>query len=189
MVAIMLALALTLATVGMTTPTQHALAFWGGGYYCEAPWARHDPNCYNYSTNNQPTYTQTYAQDCSRPDSNCYNNGYIQPLNPTPTSYISVAPDGFSCYGEWRCASGWNHAIVDAPRDYANNNYDPSCNDHTQAYCNGYTQGYVYAWNIEVNNQNPSQSQQTIQQQGCTIIGSPGSTCTQTEQSAQGQDQ
>ncbi|MFZ0513198.1 MAG: hypothetical protein WAM14_16425, partial [Candidatus Nitrosopolaris sp.] len=193
MVAIMFALALTLATVGMTTLTQHALAYGEG--------AQPGDNCYHkfyYPCDNSGgsysgyAYIQpAYAQDCTRPDSSCYGDSYNQQGTYHNVDYggIWVTPSGFSCWDEWRCASGWNHAIVDAPRDYANNNYDPSCNDHTQAYCNGYTQGYVYAWNIEVNNQNPSQSQQTIQQQGCTIIGSPGSTCTQTEQSAQGQNQ
>ena len=163
MVAIMLALALALATVGFG---QHVMA-------------------YDYS---DPCAGKFYYP-CDHEGHNGY--AYQQPSTYSNVDYggIWVTPSGFSCWGEWRCASGWNHAIVDAPRDYANNNYDPSCNDHTLAYCNGYTQGYVYAWNIEVNNQNPSQSQQTIQQQGCTIIGSPGSTCTQTEQSAQGQNQ
>ena len=194
--AIMLALALTLATVGMATLTQHAFAYGEG--------AQPGDNCYHkfyYPCDNSGgsysgyTYIQpAYAQDCTRPDSTCYGDSYNQQGTYHNVDYggIWVTPSGFSCWGEWRCASGWNHAIVQAPIDLANGYTiaQSSCPDgHTEAYCNGYTQGYVYAWNIEVANQNqPSQSQQTLQQQQCTAVG-PGASCSNEQSSNQGQSQ
>jgi hypothetical protein len=53
-----------LAIIMLTTAT-HAFAFWGGGYYCEAPWARHDPNCYNSSYYNIPNYLVCSTIDIS----------------------------------------------------------------------------------------------------------------------------
>ena len=187
MVAIMLALALTLATVGMTTLTQHALAYDEGDncyhkfyYPCD-----NSGGSYNGYAYIQPAY----AQDCTRPDSTCYGDSYNQQGTYHNVDYggIWVTPSGFSCWGEWRCASGWNHAIVDAPRDLANGYTiaQSSCPyGHTEAYCNGYTQGYVYAWNLDVQAQNQGQGPPTVQQQQCNIINSPGSTCSN-EQSNQ----
>jgi hypothetical protein len=54
------------------------------------------------------------------------------------------------------------------------------------AYCNGYTQGYVYAWNVEIANQN-GQSQQLVQQQQCNINNSPGAVCSNEQSSYQNQ--
>ena len=238
MIAIMLALALTLATVGMTTLTQHALAY-GNGYSCDPPWA------YRCNVRNggysgyayiQPAYAHTCSgwthgydtewnavsqgqtsiqqQKCgngailgpgatincgqsfkSRPillifflRRKSYNNAYNQAQSYHDVDYggIWVTPSGFSCWGEWRCASGCNHAIVDAQRDLANGAtvVQSECPyGHTEAYCNGYTQGYVYVWNLEIANQQ-GQSQQTIQQQQCTAINSPGA-CQQEQSSNQ----
>jgi hypothetical protein len=144
MVAIMLALALTLATIGMTTLTQHALAYGD-----------------NSGSYNGYAYQPSYAQDCTRWDSNCWNNVYNQPSTYHNVDYgsgggIWVTPSGFSCWGEWRCDSGWNHAIVDASNDFAAGytyarSDCPDSDSHTQAYCTGYTQGYVYMWNLDVN--------------------------------------
>lgn len=58
---------------------------------------------------------------------------------------------GFNCFGEPRCVSGWNHAIIHAQTDWNSGQYtkmpnggNPDCFvGHTQAYCNGYT----YEWN------------------------------------------
>ena len=62
---------------------------------------------------------------------------------------------GFNCFGEPRCVSGWNHAIIQAQTDWNSGQYtkipnggNPDCFvGHTQAYCNGYTKGYTYEWN------------------------------------------
>jgi tetratricopeptide (TPR) repeat protein len=62
---------------------------------------------------------------------------------------------GFNCFGEPRCVSGWNHAIIQAQTDWNSGQYtkipnggNPYCFvGHTQAYCNGYTKGYTYEWN------------------------------------------
>jgi hypothetical protein len=59
---------------------------------------------------------------------------------------------GFNCFGEPRCVSGWNHAIIHAQTDWNSGQYtkilnggNPDCFvAHTQAYCNGYTEGYTY---------------------------------------------
>jgi hypothetical protein len=189
----MLALALTLATVGMATLTQHAFAYGEG--------AQPGDNCYHkfyYPCDNSGgsysgyAYIQpAYAQDCTRPDSTCYGDSYNQQGTYHNVDYggIWVTPSGFSCWGEWRCASGWNHAIVDAQTDLANGYTiaQSSCPwGHTEAYCNGYTQGYVYAWNLEIANQN-GQSQQLVQQQQCNINNSPGAVCSNEQSSYQNQ--
>ncbi|MGC1927822.1 MAG: tetratricopeptide repeat protein, partial [Candidatus Nitrosopolaris sp.] len=62
---------------------------------------------------------------------------------------------GFNCFGEPRCVSGWNHAIIQAQTDWNSGQYtkipnggNPECFvEHTQAYCNGYAEGYAYEWN------------------------------------------
>jgi hypothetical protein len=62
---------------------------------------------------------------------------------------------GFNCFGEPRCVSGWNHAIIQAQTDWNSGQYtkiqnggNPECFvGHTQAYCNGYINGYTYEWN------------------------------------------
>ncbi|MFZ0510059.1 MAG: hypothetical protein WAM14_00510, partial [Candidatus Nitrosopolaris sp.] len=177
MVAIMFALALTLATVGMTTLTQHALAYGEG--------AQPGDNCYHkffYPCDNSGgsysgyVYIQpAYAQDCTRPDSTCYGDSYNQQGTYHNVDYggIWVTPSGFSCWGEWRCDSGWIHAIVDASNDFAAGytyarSDCPDSDSHTQAYCTGYTQGYVYMWNLDVNarsNGSPLPPSNTIIQQ------------------------
>ena len=180
----MLALTLTLATVGMTTLTQHALADASQpGDPCYHHFAY---PCDSVQQGNNG-YQQVYAQDCTRPDSNCNYDGFNQQPNIQQVQYVQFAENGFSCYGEWRCASGWNHAIVDAWSDYhsgvtiAQN----QCPDgHTDAYCSGYVQGYTQQWNDLVNSQ-PGQQQQ-LQQQQCVINNSPGAVCTQNEQANQG---
>jgi hypothetical protein len=73
------------------------------------------------------------------------------------------------CYGEWRCVSGWNHAINQAQTDWNSGQYtkeqnggNPDCfTGHTQAYCNGYTKGYAYEWNTLYNQSQPLPSQPT----------------------------
>ena len=106
------------------------------------------------------------------------------------TGGIWVTPSGFSCWGEWHCASGWNHAIEQAPIDLAAGYTvaQSSCPDrHTEQYCNGYTQGYVYAWNLDIQSQQQGQSPPQAQTQQCasTVVNSPGAyvQCTQIEQS------
>lgn len=91
---------------------------------------------------------------------------------------------GFDCYGDWRCASGWNHAIVQAQSDWTNGHTeDSTCPPgHTWLYCTGWTNGYTIQWNDFVSAQS---SQQLIQQQQCININSLGATCVQTEQGSQ----
>ena len=65
-----------------------------------------------------------------------------------------VAPR-FICFGEWRCVSGWKHAIIQAQTDWKSGQYtkmpnggNPDCPiKHTPEYCNGYAKGYTYEWN------------------------------------------
>src|SRR5215469_1495736 len=59
------------------------------------------------------------------------------------------------CFGEWRCVSGWKHAIIQAQTDWKSGQYtkmpnggNPDCPiKHTPEYCNGYAKGYTYEWN------------------------------------------
>jgi hypothetical protein len=94
---------------------------------------------------------------------------------------------GFDCYGEWRCASGWNHAIIQAQTDWDSGQYtkipnggNPDCFEgHTEAYCNGYTEGYTYEWNALYQwqqSQIPTGPDLGSQLQ-CINNNSPGATC------------
>jgi hypothetical protein len=116
----------------------------------------------------------------------------------TPQSVSANWIGGFNCFGEPRCVSGWNHAIIQAQTDWNSGQYtkipnggNPDCFvAHTQAYCNGYADGYTYEWNILYQwQQTPTAPSLGIQlQQFCSFSGTATGTfqCGQTEEQVQG---
>jgi hypothetical protein len=128
----------------MTTLTQHALAtgYTQTYYSCDPPWAY---RCNVPSYSGYAYIQPAYAQDCTRYDSYCWGNAYNQ--QPTYTQVNEI--NGFDCYGEWRCVSGWNQAIVQAQTDFqAGQGENIACPDgHTDNFCSGWTHGYDTEWN------------------------------------------
>src|SRR5215469_10649761 len=103
---------------------------------------------------------------------------------------------GFNCFGEPRCVSGWNHAIIQAQTDWNSGQYTEIPNGgnsdcfigHTQAYCNGYTEGYTYEWNTLYQWQQTPTGPSLGVQQFCSFSGRATGTfqCGQTEEQVEG---
>jgi hypothetical protein len=129
------------------------------------------------------------------------NTGVISNNNAEIQSASANMIGGFDCYGEWRCVSGWNHAISQAQTDWNSQAFtvdsggNNACYGHTNAYCNGYQAGYNYQWSTWAYDYhhglypfNIIQGQENNQNTKCVINDSPGATCIQGQQSQQAQN-